>query len=203
MSSDVLLTEDTRSTGILLKVIEEIFPFKRNEHQRMISYYKDRELEKLPEVIELLEDQKEVSLISQAGMPLISDPGYLLVRTVIQKELPFTVIPGPSSPITALVHSGLSFREFMFIGFLPKKEGQLKTTFEKMKSIRQISKDTAFIAFESPNRIKETLLVMSQVMPEAQVAVSRELTKKFEETLRGTPQELLKHEYKGEITIVF
>lgn len=203
MSVDILLAEDTRSAGLLLKVISEIFPFQRNPNQRMISYYKEKEFEKLPEVMDLLEDGTEVGLISQAGMPVVSDPGYLLIKTVIQKELPFTVIPGPSAVTTALLHSGLKHDSFMFVGFLPKKKNQLMTLLQKLQKIKQITKDIVFVAFESPNRIKETLNSMNELLPNQTISVSRELTKKFEETKRGTARELLQNEYKGEITIVF
>lgn len=202
MASDILLTEDTRSTGLLLKVIEEIFPFKRNSEQRMISYYKEKEFEKLPQVIELLEEGKEVSLISQAGMPLISDPGSFLIQHIVKKEIPFTVIPGPSAVTTAFLHSGFKSDQFMFLGFLPKKEGQLKNVLQKCTETKKLFKEMVFIAFESPNRIQKTLAVINETLPDSEIVVTRELTKKFEEIKRGKAVELLQHDYKGEITLL-
>jgi 16S rRNA (cytidine1402-2'-O)-methyltransferase len=203
MSSDILLTEDTRSTGILLKVIEEVFPFKRNPDQKMISYYKDKELEKLPEIIAYLEQAKEVALISQAGMPVISDPGYLLIKTAIQKGISFTVIPGPSAVTTAIVHSGHKSQEWMYIGFLPKKEGQIKTVLERVKDTKRLWKNIVCVAFESPNRIQATLALIAEILPDSEVVVTRELTKKFEEITRGKAMELMNREYRGEITLIF
>lgn len=202
MSADILLTEDTRSTGILLKVIAEIFPFKRNTNQRMISYYKEKEFEKLPEVMNLLEEGKEVSLISQAGMPLISDPGSFLIQQVVKKDIPFTVIPGPSAVTTAFIHSGFKSDEFMFLGFLPKKEGQIKSLVNKMVETKKLFKDMVFIMFESPNRIQKTLAILHNEIPDYDIVVTRELTKKFEEVIRGKPLELANLDYKGEITLL-
>lgn len=202
MSADILLTEDTRSTGILLKVIEEIFPFKRNPEQKMISYYKEKEFEKLPEVIELLEEGKEISLISQAGMPLISDPGGFLIQHLAKKDIPFTVIPGPSAVTTAFLHSGFKSDHFMFLGFLPKKEGQIKSITQKIIETKKLFKDMVFIFFESPNRIQKTLSILNDQMPEAELVVTRELTKKFEEIKRGKAAELEQYDYKGEITLL-
>ncbi len=203
MASDILLTEDTRSTGLLLKVIEEIFPFQRNPKQRMISYYKEKEFEKLPEVIELLEKGKEISLISQAGMPLISDPGGLLIQHVVKKDIPFTVVPGPSAVTTAFIHSGFKSDQFMFLGFLPKKEGQLRTLLQKCADTKKLFKDLVFIAFESPNRIQKTLAILNDIMPAYNIVVTRELTKKFEEVTRGKAAKVMDRDYKGEITIAF
>ncbi len=202
MASDILLTEDTRSTGLLLKVIAEIFPFKRNPEQRMISYYKEKEFQKLPEVVSLLEEGKEISLISQAGMPLISDPGSFLVQHIVKKGIPFTVIPGPSAVTTAFLHAGFHSDQFMFFGFLPKKEGPLKNVLLKFAETKKIFKDMVFITFESPNRIQKTLETISEVLPESEVVVTRELTKKFEEVKRGKAATLISEEYKGEITLL-
>lgn len=202
MSSDILLTEDTRSTGLLLKVIEEIFPFKRNPEQRMISYYKEKEFQKLPEVIELLEEGKEISLISQAGMPLISDPGSFLIQHIVKRNIPFTVIPGPSAVTTAFIHSGFKSEQFMFLAFLPKKQGQLRNVLLKCAETKKLFKEMVFIAFESPNRIHKTLSIINDVLPESEVVVTRELTKKFEEIKRGKVSELISKDYKGEITLL-
>src|SRR3989338_5463608 len=201
-SSQIILTEDTRTTGHLLEKIEELFGFKKIHDQRLISYYKEKEFERLPMILKFLEDGKQVALISQAGMPLISDPGYLLVSTVIKENLPFTVIPGPSAVTTALTHSGFKSETSMFVGFLPKKESQLVKLLNKMKQIKTLFPDAVFIAFESPNRIQRSLMKINEIIHETEVVVARELTKKFEEAVRGRASELGKQEYKGEITLL-
>ncbi|HRN71363.1 MAG TPA: rRNA small subunit methyltransferase 1, partial [Candidatus Woesebacteria bacterium] len=169
---------------------------------KMISYYKEKEFEKLPQVLELLKEGKEIALISQAGMPLISDPGSLLIQKVVQYDLPFTVIPGPSAVTTAFIYSGFKSDQFMFLGFLPKKEGQIKTILNKCVETKKLFKDMVFITFESPNRIQKTLSIIHEMLPESEIVVTRELTKKFEEIKRGKAAELLNVEYKGEITLL-
>ncbi len=200
--SDIILTEDTRSTGILLNRIQGLFNLIPKPDYRLISYYKEKEFDKLPMVLDLLKDEKIVSLISEAGMPLISDPGSLLMKHVIREDLPYTVIPGPSAVTTALLHSGFKAEKWMFIGFLPKKENDIKKELNKIKKIKEIDKEIVFIAFESPNRIKDTLNIINEILPESDVVVTRELTKKFEEIARGKASELSTRDYRGEITLL-
>lgn len=200
--SDIILTEDTRSTGILLNRIQGLFNLTPKPDYRLISYYKEKEFDKLPMVLELLKDEKIVSLISEAGMPLISDPGSLLMKHVIREDLPYTVIPGPSAVTTALLHSGFKAEKWMFIGFLPKKENDMKKELNKIKKIKEIDKEIVFIAFESPNRIKDTLHIINEILPGSDVVVTRELTKKFEEVVRGKASELSTRDYRGEITLL-
>lgn len=201
-SSDIVLTEDTRSTGLLLKRINEVFHFPINKNQRLISYYREKEFEKLPEVVELVEKGLKVCLISQAGMPLISDPGYLLVKTIIKKGLHFTVVPGPSAIVNALILSGFNPGNFCFLGFLPRKKSELVRCIDTSEKIREISPEMKIIFFESPNRIGETLKILDERIPERNIAICREMTKKFEEVVRGKPGELLDRNYKGEIVLV-
>lgn len=200
--AEIILTEDTRSTGQLLIKIRELFDFEINTNQRLISYYKEKEFEKLPEIIDWLEEGKLIALISQAGMPLISDPGSLLMKSVIQKHIPYTVVPGPSAVTTALLHTGWKTEQFMFLGFLPKKQNDLKKILEKIKQVKSIFKDVVYIAFESPNRINDTLKIISEILPDSRITITRELTKKFEEVIHGSPSELINREYKGEITLL-
>ncbi len=200
-SVDVILAEDTRSAGILLKKIEEMFNLSVKSNQRFISYYKEKEFEKLPEVLELLEQNKNVALISESGMPLISDPGELLVREVIKRKLPFTVIPGPTAATTALVHSGFKANKFMFLGFMPKKESEILKLINKLKEFSKPDKDLVYIFYESPKRINKTLELLDKHVPNAEVVIARELTKKFEEVIRGNPKDLLNSTFKGEISL--
>jgi len=207
LTADIILTEDTRSTHTLIHKIHELFghilPQRELHHQPKIeSYYKETELQKIPIINKWLSEGKNIVLISEAGMPLISDPGYLLMRTAIREGFTYTVIPGPSAVTTALIHSGAKFHEFMFIGFLPKKAGDVKRTLEKVKSAKALFPDSVYVAFESPHRIKETLSRIGEILPDADVTVARELTKKFEEILRGKADALQSEEYKGEITLV-
>lgn len=200
--ADIILTEDTRSTGYLLEKIKLLFSLVPSDSQRLISYYKEKEFEKLPEIIDLLKEDKNIALISQAGMPLISDPGSLLIKTSVKEQIPIVVVPGPTAFTTALVASGFSFDSFTFLGFLPKKESLLKKILLKIKDIKNILPKTVFTAYESPERINKTLEIINELLPDSEVVVAREMTKKFEEVVRGAPLELLKRTYKGEITLV-
>jgi 16S rRNA (cytidine1402-2'-O)-methyltransferase len=114
-SSDTILAEDTRSAQTLLHAIQNLFNLKSVSGQKLISYYKEKEFDKLPYVLNDLKEDKIVSLVTEAGMPIISDPGFLLVKTVIQQSIPYEVIPGPSAVTTALVHSGLKSEKFMLL----------------------------------------------------------------------------------------
>lgn len=205
--SDIILAEDTRSAKILLNAIKERFPqLTINNSQLTISYYKEKEFEKLPEILDLLKQGKNISLISESGTPLISDPGYLLVKACIKENLPFTVIPGPSALTTALVYSG--FEVFsknggvMFLGFFPKKQAQSFQLINRLKQIKNILPGIVFVFYESPMRINETLRCIDTSKWDVEIVICREMTKKFEEIIRGKAEELLKRNYKGELTVV-
>ena len=201
-SCDILLAEDTRSAQILLMSLEKNFGIPRNPQTRIISYYKEKEFEKLPEVLDFLKSDKNVALISEAGTPLISDPGSLLIKSIIKENIPFTVIPGPSAVTTALVLSGLPSKEFLFLGFLPKKESDLIKSIRKMAELKSSQPETSIIFYESPARIHATLAIINEYFPKSDIAICREMTKMFEEVVRGKPSELLNREYKGELTVV-
>lgn len=201
-SADILLSEDTRSTGLLLSHIEKLFHFKRNSNLHQISYYKETEFQKLPMVLADLENNKNVVLISSAGMPLISDPGSLLVSHAIKKSIPFTVIPGPSAYTTALIHSGFNTGNHLFVGFFPKKNSELVKLLNTFLSIKTILPNIVFVAYESPNRIGKTLESINKYLPDADLAICRELTKKFEEVTRGKAKDLLLRTYKGELVVI-
>lgn len=200
--ADIILAEDTRSAQTLLHAIENLLDLKPKDGQQIVSYYKDKEFEKLSYVIDQLEAGYSVVLITEAGMPVISDPGYLLMKTIIQRGIPYEVIPGSSAVTTALLHTGFKTDQFMFVGFFPKKYGQLRALLQKFIETKGLFKDIALVAFESPHRIHDTLRIIDEEMPESDVVVARELTKKFEEIQRGKARELIDKDYKGEITIV-
>ncbi len=187
---DVIAAEDTRRTGILLK--------HHSIKNRMLSYNDHNRSRRIPELLSMLRDGKDVALVSDSGTPGISDPGYRLIKAAIENSFPVSPIPGPTALISALVSSGLPTDSYEFHGFLPKKQ---KRKEELLKNIKKTA-----IFYESPHRIEKTLQLMQKAMPEARVCLARELTKKFEEFIRGTPEEIIgkigKKKLKGEIVLV-
>ena len=193
-TADIIAAEDTRRTGRLLKHFEI--------KNKLISYHDFNKEAKTPRLIEALFKGKNIALVSDAGTPGISDPGYYLINRAIENEIQVVPIPGPSAIITALVGSGLPTNKFTFSGFFPKKEKKKEKTLEEIK---EFSGTTIF--YESPHRILKTLDFLSKNIPESQCCVGRELTKKFEEFIRGTVQEVndnLKERktIKGEIVLL-
>lgn len=203
LTADVILAEDTRSAETLLSAAERLFTMERNRQGKIISYYKEREFEKLPYILELLAEGKNIALISEAGMPLISDPGGLLASHCRKKNIPFTVIPGPTSVTTALVLAGNTSHTWTYLGFLPRKENELRKLIGKMKQVPSFGKDDhVFVAFESPERFVDTMKVLTETNPTATITVCREITKMYEEVLIGTPAELAKNKLRGEIVLI-
>lgn len=205
--SDIILAEDTRTAHKLLSSVEMIFQMKRKDNLRIISYYREKELDKLPDVLGFLREEKQVSLISESGMPLISDPGGLLLQSVIREEMPYTVIPGPSAVDTAFIHAGFMSSQFLFLGFLPKKKNDVKKVFQNIMRITDALPKTACIFYESPKRIHESLRLMQEVLPNTtRVAICREMTKMHEEVMRGgvdmVVHEVAGREVKGEVSVV-
>jgi 16S rRNA (cytidine1402-2'-O)-methyltransferase len=206
-SSDIILAEDTRSAKTLLDGIRIRFnsqlPATTYPLQPKIwSYYLEKEFQKLPEIIDLLKAGKNISIISEAGTPLLSDPGYLLVSSCIKRNLPITVIPGPSAITTALVYSGFNPQEHMFLGFFPRKQNQILQLIDRLKQIKTIFPEMVFVFYESPLRINKTLQLINQSKYDFEIVIAREMTKKFEEIIRGPVDEMIKRDYKGEITVV-
>jgi 16S rRNA (cytidine1402-2'-O)-methyltransferase len=192
-SVDLVAAEDTRHSGMLLKHFGIKKPF--------ISYHEHNEAMRTAELVVRLAGGETIALITDAGTPGLSDPGARLVRECIKRELPFTIIPGPSSLVTALIGSGFLNERFSFRGFLPIKSGQRA---RELGAAAESGETVVF--FESPYRLTKTLAACIDVMPERQLCVARELTKKFEEFRRGTACELLAHyetySPKGEIVLV-
>ena len=193
-SCDYILCEDTRHSATLLKHYSISKP--------LFSYHKFNEHQKLDQIIIDLQSGKNICLISDAGTPLVSDPGLQLVRACIKNELPFEGIPGPCAAISALLGSGFDSDKFQFIGFLPRKESELQSIFSDIASYDGIS-----ICYESPNRVLKSLELFINLSLSNEVAVARELTKKFECFYRGSAKQvrlkLLEQPIKGEITLIF
>lgn len=192
--SDIILAEDTRRTFILLNHYEI-------KDKQLISYNDINKEKKTPEIIKQLIQNKSISIVSDSGTPGISDPGFYLIREAVKNNIQIIPIPGPTASIAALISSGFPTNEFQFYGFISKKEKAKK---DLLKEINNSNKTT--ILYESPHRLIKTLKAMEEIFPEKQLCIARELTKKFEEFIRGTPKQLLEKlqekTIKGEITIL-
>ena len=192
-SVDLILAEDTRTSSKLLKHYDIDTPVE--------SFHAHNEHKKLEHIINKLKSDSEIALISDAGTPGISDPGFLIVRECIKNEVKLECLPGPTAFVPALVSSGLPSDRFFFEGFLPVKKG-------RNKRLKELSAETSTMVFyESPHRILKTLNDFSNYFNvESQISVSRELTKLYEETFRGTIKESVEHfeknKKKGEFVIV-
>jgi 16S rRNA (cytidine1402-2'-O)-methyltransferase len=190
--ADVVLCEDTRHTRGLLE--------RHGIEARLLSYHEHNEAARTAELLPRLERGERVALVSDAGMPGVSDPGARLVRAALDAEIEVTVLPGPSAVETALVASGLVGAQYEFVGFLPRGAKALGALWESLAD-----RTWPVVAFESPRRLPVTLRALAAVDPLRRVAVCRELTKRFEEIARGTAVELAERfadPPKGEITLV-
>jgi 16S rRNA (cytidine1402-2'-O)-methyltransferase len=191
-AADVVLCEDTRRTRILLD--------RHAIRGRLMSYHAHNEAKRTAEILPRLEAGETIALVSDAGLPGISDPGIRLIAAARERGLPVTVLPGPSAVETALVASGFEHERFQFFGYLPRGERGLATVWDELARWPH-----AVVAFESPQRLPNTLRSLAAALPDRAVAVCRELTKAFEEVVLGTAQEVatrFESPPKGEITLV-
>ncbi|MEK0445588.1 MAG: Ribosomal small subunit methyltransferase [Verrucomicrobiota bacterium] len=192
-SADLIAAEDTRHSGNLLRHLGIQKP--------LVSYHAHNEARRTAELIESLEAGRHIALVTDAGMPGISDPGHRLLRQCIERGLPYTVIPGASAVLTALIGSGFDAERFFFGGFLPVKSGQ-----REREITAAAARQETTLFFESPYRLVKTLEVAARLIPERRICVARELTKQFEEYRKGLASELLAHYTahppKGEIVLV-
>jgi len=190
---DVVAAEDTRRTGQLLKHFQLAQP--------LLSYFQFNEAKRSEEIIERLRRGEKVALVTDAGSPGISDPGERVVKAAIAAGFRVESVPGPCALIAGLTASGLPTDEFHFIGFLPHKSGQRRNKLDSLKAF-----DDTLVLYESPYRIEKLLGELNEVFPDRKVVLARELTKKFEEFLRGTPAELLEatkqRSLKGEFVVL-
>lgn len=203
LATRIIIAESTSKAGILLESLKKQFPSSAvNEHQ-IISFAEQEEEQKIPSIIRIIE-QNDAVLISEAGTPLISDPGFKLVREAIKRHVQVLPIPGPSAVIAALSASGLPTDSFLFAGFLPKKIAKKEKVLEVLK---KTGINTTIIAFESQARLHSTLTIIKEVFGNVDVVIARELTKVHEEFIRGKVErvlDLLKNRnIKGEIAILF
>ncbi len=188
--ADVVACEDTRRTRKLLD--------RYGVNAKLVSYHEHNEERRAQELVERMKAGDTVALVSDAGMPLVSDPGFVLVRACVGAGLGVEVLPGPSAAIAALVASALPADRWRFVGFLPRKKGELRRVFAEGGG--------TVVSFESPRRIPATLALLAEVDPERQAAVCRELTKLHEEVVRGSAAELAERYAgsppKGEVVLV-
>ena len=191
--ADLIAAEDTRHAAVLLKHHEISRP--------LISLHEHNEAQRAEEIAHRLAAGENIALLTDAGTPGISDPGFRVVRACLERGLEFTVLPGPTSILPALVGSGLALHEFYFGGFLPVKSGRRANVLTEALARRETS-----IFFESPHRIAKSLAVLAELAPDRPVCVARELSKKFEEYWRGTAAELSaraeKQPPRGEICLL-
>ena len=195
-SAEVIAAEDSRRFHRLAADLEVKFT------ARIISFFEGNESDRTTEILTLLREGREVLVVSDAGMPTISDPGFRLMRDAIAENLPTIVIPGPSAPTMAIALSGLPTDRFTFEGFAPRAQGARRTFYEKLRF-----EERTMVIFEAPHRILESLQDAAEIFGlDQRAAICREMTKTYEETIRGSLAELIawaqSKEVLGEITLV-
>ncbi|RMC38395.1 16S rRNA (cytidine(1402)-2'-O)-methyltransferase [Lactobacillus sp. ESL0236] len=177
-NADYIAAEDTRTSGILLEKI--------GVHNHMLAFHKYNSQERAPELVKMMKEGAVIAEISDAGMPVISDPGYILVQHCIENDIAVIPLPGASAFTTALIASGFDAQPFTYYGFLPRKLGEQQPFFNQMNAAHATS-----IFYEAPHRLSKTLANMKTVIsPERKIVVARELTKIHEEFIRGTLEEV-------------
>lgn len=181
--ADWIAAEDTRQTRKLLSHFQI--------STKLVSYHEHNKHTSGPELIRLMLDGNSIALVSDAGLPAISDPGYELVKSAVENGISVIPIPGPNAALCALIASGLSTLHFMFIGFLPRDKKVLISELERLKPLKE-----TLLFYESPHRLAKTLIMMEQVWGERRICLAREITKKYEEFTRGTISQCL--EYLGQ-----
>ncbi len=190
---DIVACEDTRHTRILLAHYGIVKP--------LLSYHEQNERQRTAELLERLRADASVALVTDAGTPALSDPGYAIVHAASAQGIPVIAVPGASAVTTALAVSGLPTDRFAFLGFLPRKSAERKRTLEALASI-----PWTLVFFEAPHRLRDMLQDVEDVLGDRQVAVGRELTKRFEEVIRGPVSEVQDHfrttKPRGEFTVV-
>ncbi|NCB49939.1 MAG: 16S rRNA (cytidine(1402)-2'-O)-methyltransferase [Alphaproteobacteria bacterium] len=195
--SEIIACEDTRTSRSLFRLIG-----LKTEGKTWIAYHNFNEEEQSQKILQFLKNGQDVALVSDAGSPLISDPGYKLVHACVEAEIEVFPVPGANAVLSALQVSGLPSDRFMFVGFLPTKKEMQEKALQEVKSI-----PATLIFYESPRRVVKTLQAMKEVFSNRQMALVREITKKFEEKIYGSIEEVLdilskRGELKGEVVLV-
>lgn len=192
---DLILCEDTRHSSALLHQYEIRKP--------LLSFHEHNELQKIPEILNRLKKGEKIALISDAGTPLISDPGFKLVRAASENNIEVKALPGPSAITTAISIAGLPTDKFLFVGYLPKTSGKKEELLKKLAGVKKTLPQT-LVFYESPHRIEKTLESLEKYFPESTVSLQRELTKIHEQVLSGAIKEVKKSltSNMGEFTIV-
>jgi len=198
---DYIACEDTRKTGILLKELDI------QRKSMLISYYEGTEDARIPNILNLLINGQDVALVSDSGTPLVSDPGFRLVREARKAQIKIVSIPGPSAVISALVSSGLPPDKFIFLGFLPKKEGNRLRLLKELKESNSDMEATVVI-YEAPHRLIKTLKSVEQVFGSSlKITIARELTKIYEQVeefqIKSLIENYEKKDPKGEFVLLF
>lgn len=213
---DLLLCEDTRRTGLLIQWIDEKiknleFIIKNLSFKKpsLVSFHEHNEKQRVPQVIELLKTGKKIGLVSNAGTPTISDPGFKLVHECLAQKIQVVSIPGPSSFLTALTSSGLPTDRFLFLGYLPKKSGKRKNLLSHLYYCTStlVQDHLTAIFFESPYRLTESLIDLREIFGDVEIVICRELTKLYEETKKEKISRSLEYfshtPPRGEFTVLF
>lgn len=192
--------EDTRVTNVLLKYIGA------TQRPILLSHYEQNEFKRIPQLVTLLKNGKDIALVADAGTPAISDPGFRLIRACVDEGILVEAVPGPSSVVTALVVSGLPTDKFTFLGYLPHKQGNRTKLLENTRSVLELV-DQTVILFESPHKLVRTLTELQNVFDDINIVVCRELTKMYEEVRREKISESISHFQtkapRGEFVILF
>jgi 16S rRNA (cytidine1402-2'-O)-methyltransferase len=198
LGADLILCEDTRHSARLLATV--------GARARLQALHEHNEDAAIPEVLEQMRQGRRIALISDAGVPLVSDPGYRLVRAALSERLPVTAVPGANAAVTALVLSGLPPLPFLMLGFPPPRQAARRAALGRLRAAERAGLIATLVWYEAPHRLGETLADMADVFGPRQAAVARELTKRFEEVRRGTLPELAAHyrdhTARGEVTVV-
>lgn len=198
--ADMILSEDTRRTGLLLRELK----IRRAQH--LVRFDEQMEQNGTPQVMEWLDEGKTVALVSDAGTPLISDPGFVLVRQAIKRGIPVVSIPGPSAILAALTSSGLPPQPFMFLGYPPEKQSHRTKLFGNLfQCFKTLEQNPTIIFYCAPHKLIQTLLDMKEVFGDIAIVVARELTKVHEELWRGKISEAITYFQipKGEFVLLF
>jgi 16S rRNA (cytidine1402-2'-O)-methyltransferase len=198
---DLIASEDTRKTGLLLK-------HHRIKKPQLLSFYEEVERKRLPQIISFLKKGWDIALVSNAGTPSLSDPGFKLIRECLSQGIKVESVPGPSAILAALTVSGFPPDKFLFLGFLPKKEAKKKRLFNDLLSKKNQKRlGLTVVFFESPHRLVKSLLSLQEIFGDTKIAICRELTKIHQEVRREKISQAIAHfekeKPKGELTLLF